>query len=60
MKQKYHADLQINGNADSSWKFHGTGCSHTGWIIKLGQSFHSAKCFKQRARLIILNRCKAH
>jgi len=41
-------ELKFHLHCDASWASHHDGSSHTGWILKLGESFLGSKSSKQR------------
>jgi hypothetical protein len=41
-------ELRLHLHCDASWASHHDGRSHTGWILKLGESFLGSKSSKQR------------
>jgi hypothetical protein len=41
-------EMRLHLHCDASWASHRDGNSHTGWILKLGQSYLGCKSSKQR------------
>ena len=41
-------ELKFHLHCDASWASHHDGSSHTGWILKMGNSFLGSKSSKQR------------
>ena len=41
-------ELRFHLHCDASWASHHDGSSHTGWILKMGESFLGSKSSKQR------------
>jgi hypothetical protein len=46
--QIHCTELRLHLHCDASWASHRDGNSHTGWILKLGQSYLGCKSSKQR------------
>ena len=42
-------ELKFHFHCDASWAFHHDASSHTGWILKMGDSFLRSKRSKQRS-----------